>query len=154
MCWMWRKTTEVQIKGILVLLNRVCVCRRGRNVYVNGCTFRAVLYFNCFKKHINNTQATIPPPPTNKNDVHLKHTGSLEMPPVPAVPKGWTGNFPESLSDNPWLFVGSHFSSEGNTCGGGSCDNPLWPWLRCCVRAPAQRENFLLQSILISPGIK
>lgn len=33
--------------------------------------------------------------------------------------------------------MGGHFRSDvadGSTCGQGSCDNPVWPWLRWCVR--------------------
>lgn len=55
---------------------------------VDGRAFRAVLYF---KKHLNNTQATAPP---NK----LKWCVSEGYRWSGDAPKGWTGNFPESLS--------------------------------------------------------
>lgn len=143
MCWMWRKITEVQIRGILVPLNRVCVSRSGRNVNVDGHTFRAILCFNCFKKHLNNTQTTAPPAPqTNKNGVYLKDAGGLEMP-----PRAGLGIFLSPLVHNPWLIMGTLFSSEGaygHTCGQGSCDNPLWPLLRYCKSSCLEGE-FLLQ---------
>lgn len=78
-------------------------------MYVDGHTPGVVLYFNCFKNHINNTQATKPPPPTNKNGVYLKRTGGLEMPPVLGAPKGWTGSFPEPLSAQSMTNRGQSF---------------------------------------------
>lgn len=85
--------------------------------------------FNCFKNHINNTQTT-KPLPTNNDGVYVKHMDGLEMPLVLGVPKGWTGSSPDSLRAQSMTNHGQSFQPEGahgNTCGQGSCENPLWP---------------------------